>query len=52
MNDSILAYIWMTLINYPRLSFAAVAKRCRVSIEEVNKAAALMGKHSSNLKRG
>jgi len=47
MNDLTLAKIWNILINYPRLPFKQVAKRCGVPEIEVAKAASLMGKFAN-----
>jgi DNA-binding Lrp family transcriptional regulator len=47
MNDLTLIKIWSTLINYPRIPFKQVAKRCKVSEEEVAKAASVMGRHAN-----
>jgi hypothetical protein len=50
MSDSTLINIWDTLINYPRIPFKQVAKRCKTNIKNVEIAAALMGKFA-NTKR-
>lgn len=51
MNDVTIQKIWSVLINYPRLPFAAVAKRCNVDVLDVENAAKVLGRMSSKLVR-